>query len=82
MILINLGAYRRRDIGIVLVHLQEQHERGEIKGLELVVMDKQGREQVSFSGSYKTDANAAQAGALRILRRAGENDELKPCDYY
>ena len=69
---VQMEAYRNRDIGVVLKHLLSRWEDGELRSLAACCKDDRGIEEVTFTGGYREDPARALSAALMMSRRITE----------
>lgn len=75
---VQLAAYRNREVVKVLRHFLARAERGEVKGLAVCIRSYANREEISVAGDYRIDpahaVNAAHRMSLRLTRLQDEAD--------
>ena len=65
----SLAAYRNKDSAEVLQYLQTRLERGDLRGLVIQSIGRDGKERVHMTGVYKDDPSRALGAALSLSVR-------------
>jgi hypothetical protein len=78
MVVVDMREYRSRETVAVLTYLLDRARKGELDGVSLSARFPDGREEIAFTGSYRTRPERSLASAVRVvLRLAGllEDDQ-------